>query len=302
MLPDAHRFNPRPEPASGALGETRSTAGVRVRETRTPGGFTLIELLVVISLIALLIAILIPVLGAAKESARAAACLSNTRQLAIASNDYAANNGGRVAPFSGGVRPVDVDGVTKMVSQYWYGGNVAQLGRAPQYVEHAGLFADTLGGSMDVGRCPSYVFEPDDPHPEFGEVCYAYSLALSTLGPDGEGVRLERIRNPSDKASFWDAANIEPAYAPRVTRTTSGRPTSGNPGSVRPNFHGRHNGVGNVAWADGHASTFTPYCFDSYEGGSAVSQSDPALLRENNIGNIDSDADRTTDEHYDPDA
>ncbi|MEM7624063.1 MAG: prepilin-type N-terminal cleavage/methylation domain-containing protein [Planctomycetota bacterium] len=54
--------------------------------------FTLIELLVVISIIALLIGILLPALGAARESARLSACLSNTRQLNIGAQAYATEN------------------------------------------------------------------------------------------------------------------------------------------------------------------------------------------------------------------
>lgn len=56
------------------------------------GGFTLIELLVVIAIIAILAALLLPALSAAKERARRAACLNNSRQFIVATHLYAGDN------------------------------------------------------------------------------------------------------------------------------------------------------------------------------------------------------------------
>src|SRR5437764_2195631 len=50
--------------------------------------FTLIELLVVIAIIAILAAILFPVFAQAREKARAASCLSNQKQIALAFSMY----------------------------------------------------------------------------------------------------------------------------------------------------------------------------------------------------------------------
>jgi len=72
---------------------------------RKPNGFTLIELLVVIAIIAILAAILFPVFARAREKARQASCLSNVKQLCLATHMYAADYDGYVYPFNG--RPTD---------------------------------------------------------------------------------------------------------------------------------------------------------------------------------------------------
>lgn len=61
---------------------------------RCARGFTLIELLVVIGLIGVLIAILSVALSGAKENARATKCSSHLRQIGMATDAYATDNGG----------------------------------------------------------------------------------------------------------------------------------------------------------------------------------------------------------------
>ena len=56
---------------------------------RSPRAFTLVELLVVIAVIAVLAGLLLPALSKAKERARRIVCLSNVRQLTLASQTYA---------------------------------------------------------------------------------------------------------------------------------------------------------------------------------------------------------------------
>ena len=65
-------------------------------------GFTLIELLIVIAVIAVLMAVLLPALNRAREAGKRAACLNNTRSLALAWTMYCSENEG-LMPFAQGL-------------------------------------------------------------------------------------------------------------------------------------------------------------------------------------------------------
>lgn len=65
---------------------------------KTQSAFTLIELLTVIAIIGILAAILIPVVAAVRESARAAVCFSNLRQMGMATLLYADDHNERYPP------------------------------------------------------------------------------------------------------------------------------------------------------------------------------------------------------------
>jgi len=72
------------------------------RQWRAREAFTLIELLVVIAIIAILGALLLPTLARSKSEAQGIKCLSNLRQLNIAWNVYATDNGDQLPPGAWG--------------------------------------------------------------------------------------------------------------------------------------------------------------------------------------------------------
>lgn len=74
---------------------------IKRRARQTGGGFTLIELLVVVAIIALLISILLPAMTQARNKAKDTACMSNMRQLALASTYYIDDNRGTIQHIRG---------------------------------------------------------------------------------------------------------------------------------------------------------------------------------------------------------
>lgn len=71
------------------------------RLARPRKGFTLIELLVVISIIAVLISLVAPAVQAARRTARRTQCLNNMRQVGIAIQAFASQNGGKLPTLHG---------------------------------------------------------------------------------------------------------------------------------------------------------------------------------------------------------
>ncbi|RYG41107.1 prepilin-type N-terminal cleavage/methylation domain-containing protein, partial [bacterium] len=69
---------------------------------RSLRGFTLIELLVVIAIIAILAAILFPVFAQAKAAAKTTTCLSNQKQISVASLLYIGDTDDQYPGQSGG--------------------------------------------------------------------------------------------------------------------------------------------------------------------------------------------------------
>ncbi len=116
--------------------------------------FTLIELLVVIAIIALLAALLLPALKTARESGRRAACLNNTRQLAVALMSYAGDYRSWFPPPDAAMLVTNAggSGTSTVVRDrhYWY--MVDSVGvMKPLLISSYGL----VKGSFE---CPSYQY------------------------------------------------------------------------------------------------------------------------------------------------
>jgi prepilin-type N-terminal cleavage/methylation domain-containing protein/prepilin-type processing-associated H-X9-DG protein len=250
----------------------------RSDEPAPPGGtwpeaFTLIELLVVIAIIAVLAALLLPALATAKERARAIRCLSNMKQMMVATKLYTGDHNDYFFPntYSG------ADGWLRG----WLDFNPANPDNWDRDTLMNPARAVLSPYTRDVGiyQCPSDWSLADKPSE--GKVRRVRSLALSqAVGTwsDGKtpthGVWLDAAGvTPADPGGKWrvfakesDAVRPGPsqlwmfldehpasindgAFGLRMPDTPAG--TSGQGWADYP--AGFHNGDGSLAFMDGHA-------------------------------------------------
>ena len=116
----------------------------RLRHSGQADGFTLVELLVVIAIIAILAALLLPALDKAKGRSKAVNCLSNLKQLAVAAQLYAADNGGLLPENHPG----------NSCTNCWTRGDMGTLDATNTALLRQGkLFS--YAGREEVFRCPA---------------------------------------------------------------------------------------------------------------------------------------------------
>jgi prepilin-type N-terminal cleavage/methylation domain-containing protein len=169
-------------------------------------GFTLIELLVVIAIIAILAAMLLPALAKAKEKARVSQCISNIRQVGLASSLYLGDYRDHYPPKK------SKNGVVTQTS--WVG----QTGRQPGYDNVSAadrwlseyLVRADRRARVEVARCPSDRSSPAGTGRSTFED-YGASYTANLYYPQGQGNPVIYTLNVNDDTTIKASDMAKPA-------------------------------------------------------------------------------------------
>ncbi|MBC7808827.1 MAG: prepilin-type N-terminal cleavage/methylation domain-containing protein [Akkermansiaceae bacterium] len=205
-------------------------------------GFTLIELLVVIAVIALLAAVMMPVFAQAREKARQTNCLSNLRQIGIGWAAYSHDNDEGYCPAA-----YTEYGPTISI-HYWC------TAYRPSTTQSSANVWDPMSGilypylrSQPVQDCPTAADLPPGNFPIGYGVnmgLYTFNATITEFVPETDA----RTEVPAETILMADAARFQ-----RTQRAVLRMPMIFSPAHLMPPYvHGRHAGLANVLWLDGH--------------------------------------------------
>ena len=214
--------------------------------------FTLAELLVAVAVLGLLAALVVPVVGRSRESARAAACATNLRQLAAAALSYAGEHRGQ---FPWGMR---VEGGETACWDFVVGADgKARPGLLWKHIPGA--------GSGQVLQCPSFVGGEanwrGDPFTGYNYNCSYVGKVEGDPGDRAAPALLSQVEDPARTALFGDGQYAGGANK-FMRAPVRDRAWDGSGSSVREaGTQGfRHRGRTNVAFCDGHVEALDrPY-------------------------------------------
>jgi prepilin-type N-terminal cleavage/methylation domain-containing protein/prepilin-type processing-associated H-X9-DG protein len=192
--------------------------------------FTLIELLVVIAIIAILAAILFPVFAQAREKARQAACLSQSKQWGIAIDMYKQDYDGTMVAWSS-VAP-DANG--KKTTIYW--SEMLQ-----PYMKN-----------RNIGVCPSDP-DPNDRKRDFLSYCFNRNVQF---GINNNPASDAQVRYPSTTIALQEWTSPGYTGCDWVGPQSYYKTYILTP--LEKNGDRRHNSGSNYVFFDGHAGWSRP--------------------------------------------
>ncbi|MDR1284179.1 MAG: prepilin-type N-terminal cleavage/methylation domain-containing protein [Opitutaceae bacterium] len=202
--------------------------------------FTLVELLTVIAIIGILAAIIIPVVGKVRASARSATCLSNLRQIGIATQMYLTENKNIMYPHAGAAR------WHRYLNPY-----VKNVPAVPDWTKARNYFL----------YCPDILFERRANGEPFNEAFVGY-LKNAWLGSTGNNtvVVITDAYPPSRVAVIWDDTHTYNPSAPNPDGGSPGAGYNANGGYVGGSgsyykLAFRHNNQCHVLMLDGHVAS-----------------------------------------------